>query len=173
MDASTRHLVERMLADVHFLAQQGHIKVKDYQANTIRAQLDPILQSSASPAAASSQASTLRPSLAASSPSSSSSFQQKINSNTSSKADTLAATARNKVPPPPPPLQSGIQSPSTPAVAAEEMPTRDLVKALWTFDAAGGDDEMPFEVGDIIEVTDRSDADWWKGHVNGREGVFP
>nr|XP_033819630.1 GRB2-related adapter protein isoform X5 [Geotrypetes seraphini] len=33
--------------------------------------------------------------------------------------------------------------------------------------------ELPFCRGDIIEVLDCSDPNWWKGRISGRVGMFP
>ncbi|XP_029433086.1 GRB2-related adapter protein isoform X1 [Rhinatrema bivittatum] len=33
--------------------------------------------------------------------------------------------------------------------------------------------ELPFCRGDIIEVLDCSDPNWWKGRISGRVGIFP
>jgi hypothetical protein len=35
------------------------------------------------------------------------------------------------------------------------------------------DGELSFKEGDRIKVTDKSDKDWWRGTLNGREGEFP
>ena len=32
---------------------------------------------------------------------------------------------------------------------------------------------MPFSAGDIIEIIDETNADWWRGRFNGKEGLFP
>jgi hypothetical protein len=32
---------------------------------------------------------------------------------------------------------------------------------------------LPFSPGDIIEVIDETNADWWRGRFNGKEGLFP
>lgn len=38
-------------------------------------------------------------------------------------------------------------------------------------------DELSFKAGDLITVTDQSDGEWWKGHLekekNGVEALFP
>jgi len=47
-----------------------------------------------------------------------------------------------------------------------------LADALWdhvTFD----DDELDFVSGDVVEVIDLSDKDWWYGEVSGKTGWFP
>lgn len=81
----------------------------------------------------------------------------------------LAQSGRGKVPPPPPAQTTA----NTSHVSSAEP--RDLVKAMWAFDASGGDDELRMEVDDVIEVTKRVDDNWWKGRntINGREGMFP
>lgn len=33
--------------------------------------------------------------------------------------------------------------------------------------------DLVFYVGDIIEITDDKNPDWWTGRLNGREGLFP
>jgi len=53
----------------------------------------------------------------------------------------------------------------------EENPAM-FVEALWdhvTLDP----DELGFEAGEVIEVTDMSERDWWFGKVDEREGWFP
>ncbi|XP_060055288.1 osteoclast-stimulating factor 1 isoform X3 [Erinaceus europaeus] len=41
-------------------------------------------------------------------------------------------------------------------------------QCLWT-----GPDELYFEEGDIIYITDMSDTNWWKGTSKGRTGLIP
>lgn len=38
---------------------------------------------------------------------------------------------------------------------------------------AQNDDELAFQKGQVINVLNKDDCDWWKGELNGREGLFP
>lgn len=38
---------------------------------------------------------------------------------------------------------------------------------------AQNDDELAFLKGQVINVLNKDDCDWWKGELNGREGLFP
>lgn len=46
------------------------------------------------------------------------------------------------------------------------------VKALYPF-TAKEQGELSFERGDIIKVVDQMYADWWRGQLKGRTGIFP
>ncbi|XP_049450197.1 intersectin-2b isoform X2 [Epinephelus fuscoguttatus] len=46
------------------------------------------------------------------------------------------------------------------------------VIAIYDYTAANGD-EMSFSKGQLINVLDKNDPDWWKGEVNGVTGLFP
>ncbi|PVG00707.1 BAR-domain-containing protein [Serendipita vermifera] len=75
-------------------------------------------------------------------------------------ASVVAATKR---PPPPPPVKK-----------APPKPKVQYVVALYDFDAQA-DGDLSFRTGDRIEVVERTanTEDWWKGRLNGEEGVFP
>lgn len=68
------------------------------------------------------------------------------------------------------PLSPQVHAPVQLPVSTSQK--QHIVKAV--FDHAGEDeDELTFEVGDIIEVIDSSDEGWWRGRFNGAEGLFP
>ncbi|XP_041649408.1 intersectin-2b isoform X2 [Cheilinus undulatus] len=46
------------------------------------------------------------------------------------------------------------------------------VIAIYDYTAANGD-EMSFSKGQLINVLDKNDPDWWKGEINGTTGLFP
>lgn len=47
------------------------------------------------------------------------------------------------------------------------------VRALWDFTAGNGD-ELSFLTGDILQVTNSSDPDWWEAvDANGNRGLIP
>ncbi|KAJ7242759.1 hypothetical protein B0H12DRAFT_1131941 [Mycena haematopus] len=46
------------------------------------------------------------------------------------------------------------------------------VKALWDFNEED-EQSLSFRAGDTIEIIEETNADWWTGRLNGREGVFP
>lgn len=51
-------------------------------------------------------------------------------------------------------------------------PTVCQVIAIYDYKAANGD-EMSFSKGQMINVLDKNDPDWWKGELNGATGLFP
>ncbi|KAG6820977.1 hypothetical protein H0H93_008606 [Arthromyces matolae] len=47
-------------------------------------------------------------------------------------------------------------------------------KALWDYNEHGQNTgDLPFRAGDIIDITAETNADWWTGRNNGRDGLFP
>uniref|UniRef100_A0AAQ4RV12 Intersectin 2b n=1 Tax=Gasterosteus aculeatus aculeatus TaxID=481459 RepID=A0AAQ4RV12_GASAC len=46
------------------------------------------------------------------------------------------------------------------------------VIAIYDYKAANGD-ELSFSKGQLINVHDKNDQDWWKGETNGATGLFP
>ncbi|XP_040285812.1 CD2-associated protein-like [Bufo bufo] len=49
-----------------------------------------------------------------------------------------------------------------------------MCRALYNYDATN-DDELSFKDGDILHLIskDTGDPGWWRGELNGKEGVFP
>ncbi|XP_068931053.1 intersectin-1 isoform X3 [Petaurus breviceps papuanus] len=52
------------------------------------------------------------------------------------------------------------------------LPTVCQVIGMYDY-TAQNDDELAFNKGQIINVLNKEDPDWWKGEVNGQVGLFP
>jgi len=67
----------------------------------------------------------------------------------------------------PPPV---TRTPSAPA----PPPRTQRVKATWGYNEDGTEsNDLVFSEGDVIEIVDETNADWWTGKCNGRQGLFP
>ncbi|KAM8938770.1 SH3 domain-containing protein 19 isoform 2-T2 [Pelodytes ibericus] len=65
------------------------------------------------------------------------------------------------------------QNNNWPGPAAQQSKTSgEFYEALYDF-AAENEDDLPFKKGDKILITDQLDAEWYKGRLNGREGILP
>jgi len=78
---------------------------------------------------------------------------------------------------PPSPLPSGPTSYNAPSSGDfNPTPPSNTVraKALWGYNEDGNDpQDLSFQPGDIIEIVQETNNDWWTGRYNGREGLFP
>ncbi|KAF4613907.1 hypothetical protein D9613_007853 [Agrocybe pediades] len=62
-----------------------------------------------------------------------------------------------------------------PAAAPRAVPAAPSVpqaKALWAYRGDDADD-LSFEAGDIVEIVEETNADWWMGRCHGKQGLFP
>jgi len=65
---------------------------------------------------------------------------------------------------PPPSMQRPVPTP----------PTSVQSRAMWGYNENGEDpNDLSFSAGDIIEIVDETNADWWTGRLNGKQGLFP
>ncbi|EJU02703.1 SH3-domain-containing protein [Dacryopinax primogenitus] len=65
---------------------------------------------------------------------------------------TMPARPGSVMPPPPPP--------------------RAQAKANWAYNS-GDPQDLVFQEGDVIDIVEETNGDWWKGRLNGREGLLP
>uniref|UniRef100_A0A8C6MC04 Intersectin-1 n=1 Tax=Nothobranchius furzeri TaxID=105023 RepID=A0A8C6MC04_NOTFU len=72
-----------------------------------------------------------------------------------------------------------LLSPSTSKTTPTEptppkLAPASLCQVIGMYDyVAQNDDELAFQKGQVITVLNKDDCDWWKGELNGREGLFP
>jgi len=90
--------------------------------------------------------------------------------------DLSERTRRRAIPSPPPQPPVESPPPSGPPVRRISPPQPNLqrAKALWSYNENGSEpNDLSFRAGDIIEVITETNADWWTGRLNGKQGLFP
>ncbi|KAI0636174.1 SH3 domain-containing protein [Trametes polyzona] len=64
----------------------------------------------------------------------------------------------HRVVPPPPPRQNSTKR----------------ARALWPYNEDGREpNDLSFSAGEIVEIVDETNADWWTGKCRGKQGLFP
>ncbi|KAJ3344321.1 ribosomal protein S15 [Gonapodya sp. JEL0774] len=63
-------------------------------------------------------------------------------------------------------------SPSPSSAATNPSTVRRRVVALWPYEAIE-DNELSFKGGQVFELVDECNADWWEGVLDGVQGYFP
>ena len=73
-------------------------------------------------------------------------------------------------PVPPSAASQSHDPPPSPANASEPA----IGTCVSTFDYMDGEaDDLKFDVGETIEILEKIDANWWRGRIGGRTGMFP
>ena len=54
----------------------------------------------------------------------------------------------------------------------ERTRLRSKAKALWDYNPTESN-ELPFKAGNIINVINMHNSDWYEGELNGKRGLFP
>ncbi|KAI0366337.1 SH3-domain-containing protein, partial [Pilatotrama ljubarskyi] len=63
-----------------------------------------------------------------------------------------------RVVPPPPPRHDNVKR----------------ARALWAYNEDGREpNDLSFSAGEIVEIVDETNADWWTGKCRGKQGLFP
>uniref|UniRef100_A0A8B9QJA8 Intersectin-1 n=1 Tax=Apteryx owenii TaxID=8824 RepID=A0A8B9QJA8_APTOW len=71
-------------------------------------------------------------------------------------------------------LLSPGTSKTTPTELSKSTALPSVCQVIGMYDyTAQNDDELAFNKGQIINVLNKEDPDWWKGEVNGQVGLFP
>ncbi|KAI0048960.1 SH3-domain-containing protein [Auriscalpium vulgare] len=92
--------------------------------------------------------------------------------------DLSDQTRRMTIPSPGPLVQSGpaVVSPPMRREVPQPPPRGGIqrAKALWSYNENNSEpNDLSFRGGDIIEIVTETNADWWTGRINGRQGLFP
>jgi len=66
---------------------------------------------------------------------------------------------------------NGSPKPSGKILKPPSLQDRKVVTALYSFN--GGNDELSFQVGDVILVLNEVLEGWWLGELDGKKGLFP
>ncbi|KAH9018468.1 hypothetical protein EDB85DRAFT_2294492 [Lactarius pseudohatsudake] len=94
----------------------------------------------------------------------------------------LSEQTRRMTIPSPPLSQPSIDysphgPPSGPPVRRNIPPSQPSIqraKALWSYNENGLEpNDLSFRAGDVIEIVAETNADWWTGKSNGKQGLFP
>jgi hypothetical protein len=71
-----------------------------------------------------------------------------------------------------PPLPRGPAPPSAGKGGQNGGPKKEFAIALYD-NEVDDEEELAFVVGQRIEVIEKDDSGWYKGRLNGKEGLFP
>ncbi|KZT06113.1 SH3-domain-containing protein [Laetiporus sulphureus 93-53] len=53
-------------------------------------------------------------------------------------------------------------------------PRTQRARAVWAYNEDGQEpNDLSFSAGEIVEIVDETNADWWTGSCRGRQGLFP
>ncbi|KAG8686167.1 hypothetical protein FRC11_009393 [Ceratobasidium sp. 423] len=76
-------------------------------------------------------------------------------------------------PPPAPYVPSGVvRKVPPPPVRHTSVIKPPMAEAKWDYESDDPAD-LAFKQGDMIEIVEETSSDWWRGRLNGREGLFP
>ncbi|KAF7789730.1 hypothetical protein EIP86_000676 [Pleurotus ostreatoroseus] len=96
--------------------------------------------------------------------------QSRANGATDRSADSLQTSMQNlsvSAPVPISPNNTGRRVPPPP-------PRYQRAKALWAYNEDGREpNDLSFSAGEIVEIVDETNTDWWTGKCRGRQGLFP
>ncbi|TRM59982.1 SH3 domain-containing protein [Schizophyllum amplum] len=61
---------------------------------------------------------------------------------------------------------------SPPPRSAQPAPVQ--ARAKWAYNENGSEpDDLSFSAGDVIDIVEETNPDWWTGKVNGKQALFP
>nr|XP_026690621.1 nostrin [Ciona intestinalis]XP_026690622.1 nostrin [Ciona intestinalis]XP_026690623.1 nostrin [Ciona intestinalis] len=90
-----------------------------------------------------------------------------------SNASVTSSSTKNSVPPASPEFETPVETPAKPEVT-NSGETTVLCRCVAIYDyAATRPDELSIKEGDVINVFEKGEDDWWRGEVNNQSGLFP
>ncbi|XP_060641239.2 CD2-associated protein [Anolis sagrei] len=71
-------------------------------------------------------------------------------------------------------MKSEVTTELTKGESENKQKAKEYCKALHAYEGTN-EDELSFKEGDVIQIISKNtgDSGWWKGELNGKEGVFP
>lgn len=89
-------------------------------------------------------------------------------SNRSNSVSSLANSIQALTVSPVPPAGPGRNVPPPPPRPVKQA------RAVWAYNEDGREpNDLSFNAGEIIEIVDETNADWWTGKCRGKQGLFP
>lgn len=74
---------------------------------------------------------------------------------------------------PQPPTQVSIPQPH-PTQPPKPTPSYPRARAIWAYNEGGKEpNDLIMSAGDVVEIVEETNADWWTGRNKGKEGLFP
>ncbi|KAF8623707.1 hypothetical protein AX17_007404 [Amanita inopinata Kibby_2008] len=77
----------------------------------------------------------------------------------------------------PTPVVHAITTPTSSAPTRRQVPSAPQVsqaRAIWGYNENNSElGDLSFAAGDIIEIVEETNADWWMGRVHGKQALFP
>ncbi|EKM57834.1 uncharacterized protein PHACADRAFT_251707 [Phanerochaete carnosa HHB-10118-sp] len=88
--------------------------------------------------------------------------------NNGDAVSALASSVQALTVPPVPPVGPGRGIPLPPPRPVKQA------RAVWAYNEDGREpNDLTFSTGEIIEIVDETNADWWTGKCRGKQGLFP
>lgn len=77
-------------------------------------------------------------------------------------------------PAPATPLAGAVAAPPPAPRPVPAAPKAVQARALWAYNETGAEpNDLSFSAGEIIEIVEETNADWWTGKVRGKQALFP
>jgi hypothetical protein len=96
-----------------------------------------------------------------------------INNRDTASYNSLPPSFPGGMIPTPSPTQSTVSTPAAPPSYSTAANGLGSIEALYDYNGQNPSTDLSFHRGDIIQLTEMINDDWWKGSLNGKVGIFP